>query len=96
MVTNEFLYINDRFSGKLQKPDCIGEKKVFYFDEKFPGLYKNAHEGSLSFGDNFSDRFILDHADKGIVVSYKQHQKWVENTSFEEIIYEWVEKYHIY
>ena len=88
VITNQFKYTEDGyFEGEITRPDCIGENKVKRLKEEIPGFNREDYKECLAYGDSYSDRFILNIAKKGFVVSYRQSKKWVKDTKYEEIIY---------
>ena len=83
LIANDFKYRNERFTGKMALQDCYGKEKCRRLEKEINGL--NIEE-SVSISDCISDLPILKWADTGIVISKKQHRKWVHENGFEELV----------
>ena len=85
VITNEFLYKNDIFQGKITNKDCIGQEKVKRLLENFPQL--DMCEQTIAYGDSMSDVYVLKTVKKGVVVSKSKHKEWIEKYNLEELIW---------
>lgn len=85
IITNEFLYKNGVFTGKLMRNDCWGKEKVTRLYEKinnFNDYY------SVSYSDSRSDLPILEIANKAVVVSRGEKQEWASKKGFEQVVWD--------
>ena len=85
LVTNQLKFKNGVFTGKICDKDCIYKNKVRRF-------YDSVNQNNVlvveSYGDSKSDIPILSIAKQGYVISRSSHKKWVDQTSFKEIIWQ--------
>lgn len=84
IITNEFEYKNELFTGRLVAKDCWGKEKVKRLIEEvnsFEDYY------SVSYSDSSSDLPILEVADKQVVVSRNKPQSWAAKRGYEQIIW---------
>ena len=83
VISNDFLYIDDLFTGEIVEPDCMGGEKI----RRLNLLFKDREiVESVSFSDSVSDLPLLKWANRGIVVSKVAHRDWAKNNGFEEIL----------
>lgn len=86
LITNDFVYKDGFFTGKIAREDCIGKNKVKYFTEVYSGFDCKDYENCKSYGDSESDKYILNIAKEGFVIARTGPKKWVKKTNFEEIL----------
>lgn len=83
VISNDFMYDNGVFTGRLCDKDCMGEEKVRRINMI---LNKDDTEDSVSISDSISDLPILKWADRAIVVSKKSRRKWAEENGFDQMV----------
>ena len=71
-------------TGKLDGRDCLRDRKVELLNQ----LYQQKPTNSVAYSDSKSDMPLLLWAKEGVVVSRNNHQEWVDNKLFQEIIWE--------
>ena len=88
LITNKFEYDrNGMFTGNIERDDCISKNKVRYLLEALE-LIDGKYEITESYGDSESDKYILNIATQGYVISKTNSKAWVKKTNFKEIVYE--------
>ena len=84
IISNDFEIHNTRFTGRLNKPDCICNEKVARLEEFFLG---KDIEYSIGYSDSITDLPMLELCSTGVVVSHKKAQSWAKELNFHEIVY---------
>lgn len=88
LVTNEFKYDKKGgFIGRINGRDCVGKEKVQRFKRAISESGNGKYDVLYSYGDSKSDKYILDIAKQGIVISRSKSKQWVSGTSYKEIVY---------
>ena len=86
LVTNTLEFDKDnKFTGGFKGKDCIYKNKVRRFRNAIGGRQVNIQE---SYGDSQSDIPILSISKNGYVISHCSHKKWIEKTTFNELIWQ--------
>lgn len=83
VISNDFAYKNESFTGRLCDNDCMGEEKVIRINT---ALKDATIEDSVSISDSRSDLPILKWASRAIVVSKTAHRKWPDEYGFEQMV----------
>lgn len=83
VISNDFMYYNGVFTGRLCDKDCMGVEKVRRINMV---LNKDDTEDSVSISDSISDLPILKWADRAIVVSKDSRRKWPEENGFDQMV----------
>ena len=83
LISTKIGFKNGNCTGKFDGIDCLREGKTILLDNYFD----SKPEYCVAFSDSQSDVPFLRWADEAHVVSKENHQKWVENYNFNEIIW---------
>ena len=94
VIATKLLFKNDVFSGRIDGTDCMGENKIVHLCD-----YLKRHnikvDYSVAYSDSISDECMLKWADRAIVISKREHEKWVTEKKFDEIIISKIEEKRI-
>lgn len=81
-ISSELDFKGDYCTGKMRGLDCMNQNKVMLLNRYF----KEKPFKSIAFSDSITDIPFLQWTKEGVVVS-RNHQKWIENYNFSEIIW---------
>ncbi len=83
IIANEIKFNHGICLGSLDGVNCMNNNKTILLNS----FFQTRPDYSVAYSDSITDVPFLSWADKGVVVSKNNHQKWSEDNGFSEIIW---------
>lgn len=83
IISTRIGFSNNKATGFFYGKDCLNKNKVLLLNS----VYQDRNFYSEAYSDSVTDVPFLSWVDNGFVISKKQHQNWVNNYKFKEIIW---------